>query len=66
VNHYDFPCPRSRYQGVLLSDIMNQELLPNPTHTLLNKTAVYIKEVCKRARSLPMADKRKWLMPLKQ
>jgi hypothetical protein len=66
VNHYDFPCPRSRYQGVLLSNIMNQELLPNPTHTLLNKTAVYIKEVCERARSLPMADKRKWLMPLKQ
>jgi len=66
VNHYDFLCPRSRYQGVILNNLLNDELPPNPTHTYNNNTLAFVQHQCSRLRALPSNKKKDWHRDVKR
>ena len=60
VNHYDLPCPRSRYRPALLASLQTPELAPNPTADFANKSLAFVGESCGLARSFPRAQKQQW------
>ena len=64
VNHYDFQCPRTLYAPTVLRAVIgaDAELPHNPTHSLPNRTAAFIRERCAVARRLPARDKARWLV----